>query len=131
MKVRQYIPGQQEQHRKGKAPTYRHFDHTKDKPYYKLGDKWVSAVDDLAARGFVLPDGTFLPHDWNDLLMYEEARRLCRSHGITLHKPTHPRNGRLTPPPLLTLKGTIRSFPVWNRSTILRHIDQKKKEQNA
>lgn len=98
-----------------------------DKLYYKKGDQYFCVIDDLSARGYVLPseNGTtrFVPHDYDDLLTFEQFKKLCREAGLFIPNLNDaPRNERI-PPPLFIIKSPHRARPVWNRSAILRHID--------
>lgn len=117
----------------GKPTTYKHF-HPDDNLYYKKEGKFYCIVDDKSARGYVVrtEDGkeSFLPHDYQDLISHAQAKALCRAEGVYLPSPNHPRHGHRTPPPLFTIAHPQQQRPAWNRSAILRHIDECKKRRN-
>lgn len=135
--VRIYIAGTNKKpakrNRGGNKPTYKHF-HPKDKLYYKKDGKYYCIVDDKSARGYIIrtEDGKeeFLPHDYKDIIAYEEARRLCRQEDIHLPRPGDQRFGKRVPPPLFIVQSPHRPRLVWNRSAILRHIDECKRRRN-
>lgn len=118
----------------GRTATYKHFS-PDDTLYYKSGDKYLCCVDDKSARGYIIrtEDGkeTFLPHDYTDIIAYEEARRLCREAGVHLARPKDKRFGKRVPPPLFIVQSPNRPRLVWNRSAILRHIDECNRRKNA
>lgn len=119
----------------GRTATYKHFDPDDTLYYYNHETrKHCCVVDDKGARGFVITTETgtkFLPHDYNDLLSYDAARTLCHKAGVFLPKPTHKRDGRRCPPPLFTIDTPTKKRPAWNRSAILRHIDECLRRKNA
>ena len=114
---------------------YKHFDKL-DSLYYKQDGAYLCACDDMPARGYVIrSDGkeTFMPHDFADsLISYEEARRMCKSAGVYLPLPSHPRHGYRTPPPLLIAKTPTKTRPMWNVDAIERHIREcQRRKPNA
>ena len=117
----------------GQKPIYKHF-HPDDSLYYKSGDKYFCVVDDKSARGYIIrtEDGkeAFLPHDYADTISFQEARRLCRTEGVNFPSPSDKRFGKRVPPPLFIIKSPHRTQPAWNRSAILRHIDECKKRRS-
>lgn len=117
----------------GQKPIYKHFG-PDDTLYYKKEGKFYCVVDDKSARGYVIrnEDGkeTFLPHDYADTISFQEARRLCRAEGVNFPSPSDKRFGKRVPPPLFIIKSPHRNQPAWNRSAILRHIDECKKRRN-
>ncbi len=115
--------------RGGRPRIYRHFNHETDPLYYRDPEGWRCIVDDLRARGYQLPTGDFLPEDFTDLISYEQARAMCETAGVYLPKPTHPRDGHRTPPALFYIKTPTKKRPAWNRSAILRHIDETLKRK--
>jgi hypothetical protein len=135
LETRIYVAGTLEKapaKRPGPKPIYKHFS-PEDSLYYKDGYKYRCIVDDLDARGYVLktPYGErFLPHDWDDLIFYEEALRLAKQAGVFFPKLSNKNRGYRTPPPLLTVSETRRKRPAWNRSAILRHIDETLRRKN-
>ena len=119
----------------GRAATYKHFG-PDDTLYYYDHDtsKYRCIVDDKGARGFVTTTDTgteFLPHDYYDLLSYDAARIICHKAGVFLPKPNHKRDGHRCPPPLFTIDTPTKTRPAWNRSAILRHIDECLRRKNA
>lgn len=119
----------------GRAATYKHFA-PDDTLYYYDHDtsKYRCIVDDKGARGFVTTtdNGTeFLPHDYYDLISYDAARIICHKAGVFLPKPNHKRDGHRCPPPLFTIDTPTKTRPAWNRSAILRHIDECLRRKNA
>ena len=119
----------------GRTATYRHFNPDDTLYYYNYETrKYHCVVDDKSTRGFVVTTDTgsqFLPHDYNDLLSYEAARVMCHKAGVFLPKPTHKRDGHRCPPPLFAIDTPTRTRPAWNRSAILRHIDECLRRKNA
>lgn len=115
---------------------YKHFDPS-DTLYYKSEGKYYCACDDKPAKGFAFKDETgkdrFLPHDFDDLISHEEARRLCRKSEVYFPKPGHKQHGYRVPPPLIWINTPDKRRPAWNRSAILRHIDEcnKRKSEHA
>ena len=119
----------------GRAATYKHFG-PDDTLYYYDHDtnKYLCIVDDKSARGYIIrtEDGkeNFLPHDYEDTISFQEARRLCRTEGVNFPSPSDKRFGKRVPPPLFIIKSPHRNQPAWNRSAILRHIDECKKRRS-
>lgn len=119
----------------GRPPTYKHFDPDDTLYYYDYDtSKYLCVVDDKSARGFVIRTGDgrdqFLPHDYLDLLSYDAARILCHKAGVFLPKPNHKHDGHRCPPPLFTIDTPTKTRPAWNRSAILRHIDECLRRKN-
>lgn len=133
---RVYFKGSMEspvEKRRGPKAIYKHFDH-KHPLYYKDGEDYYCLVDDKRAKGYVLKDQgaeQFIPHDWDDLIFYEEASRLAKQAGIYFPKISDKESGHRTPPPLLHISETKRKRPAWNRSAILRHIDETLRRKNG
>ena len=125
-----------ERKRRGQPRIYKHFA-PDDTLYYKKEGKYYCICDDHAQRGFIFKDDTgkerFLPHDFDDLISYEEARRLCRKSEVYFPKPGHGQDEHRVPPPLLWVNTPDKRRPAWNRSAILRHIDEctKRKSEHA
>jgi hypothetical protein len=124
-----------ERRRAGRPVTYKHFSPDDTLYYYdRESGKHMCLVDDKSARGFVVTTDNgkqFLPHDYQDLLSYETARILCHQSGVFMPKPHHKRDGRRCPPPLFAIDTPLKTRPAWNRSAILRHIDECLRRKNA
>lgn len=114
----------------GRKKTFKHF-LPNETLYYKANGEYRCVVDDLPAKGYVIRDTdgkeSFLPHDYHDTISFQEARRLSRKEGINFPSPSDTRFGHRVPPPLFEIKSPSRTQPAWNRSAILRHIDECKR----
>jgi hypothetical protein len=125
-----------ERRRRGAKQIYKHFAPS-DSLYYKEEGKYYCICDDLPARGFAFKDEAgkerFLPHDFDDLISHEEARRLCRKSEVYFPQPERNRDGHRVPPPLIWVSTPDRRRPAWNRSAIIRHIEEsiKRKSEHA
>lgn len=112
----------------GREP-YASFYSPTDKPYYKEGTAWHSIVDHQPARGYELPDGSFVPLDYWDLLSLTMVKELGKTEGMVID-PTDTRWRKYLPPPLLWVQNPSGKRPAWNRETIIRHLARKEEIKN-